>query len=136
MGSHHWPPGEIDLVSIVTNARRARNCISRISALPAVGAVQYREFGDRGRYFMNFGLSIPNGVSWRCLRQTRLSAAEVTARTAMDKVAVSRAVNALIAAGRLHRTTAPNDRRAPTSRSPVRVSACMRAWCDGLAIRT
>jgi len=63
-------------------------------------------------YFMNFGLSIPE---WRVMAvlaaNPGLSAAEVTARTAMDKVAVSRAVNALIAAGRLHRTTAPNDRR-------------------------
>jgi DNA-binding MarR family transcriptional regulator len=40
-----------------------------------------------------------------------LSAAEVTARTAMDKVAVSRAVATLLAAGRLRRTTAPADRR-------------------------
>jgi DNA-binding MarR family transcriptional regulator len=63
-------------------------------------------------YFMNFGLSIPE---WRVMAvlasNPGLSAAEVTARTAMDKVAVSRAVNALIAAGRLHRTTAPSDRR-------------------------
>ena len=40
-----------------------------------------------------------------------LSAAEVTARTAMDKVAVSRAVATLQSAGRLQRTTAPADRR-------------------------
>ena len=63
-------------------------------------------------YFMNFGLSIPE---WRVMAvlaaNPGLSAAEVTARTAMDKVAVSRAVNALISAGRLHRTTAPKDRR-------------------------
>ena len=63
-------------------------------------------------YFMNFGLSIPE---WRVMAvlaaNPGLSAAEVTARTAMDKVAVSRAVNALLAAGRLHRTTAPKDRR-------------------------
>jgi DNA-binding MarR family transcriptional regulator len=63
-------------------------------------------------YFMNFGLSIPE---WRVMAvlaaNPGLSAAEVTARTAMDKVAVSRAVNALLAAGRLQRTTAPADRR-------------------------
>src|SRR3954470_14251139 len=63
-------------------------------------------------YFMNFGLSIPE---WRVMAvlaaNPGLSAAEVTARTAMDKVAVSRAVAALQAAGRLHRTTAPADRR-------------------------
>jgi DNA-binding MarR family transcriptional regulator len=63
-------------------------------------------------YFMNFGLSIPE---WRVMAvlaaNPGLSSAEVTARTAMDKVAVSRAVAALLAAGRLHRTTAPADRR-------------------------
>jgi DNA-binding MarR family transcriptional regulator len=63
-------------------------------------------------YFANFGLSIPE---WRVMAilaaNPGLSAAEVTARTAMDKVAVSRAVAALIAAGRLRRTTVPADRR-------------------------
>lgn len=63
-------------------------------------------------YFMNFGLTIPE---WRVMAvlaaNPGLSAAEVTARTAMDKVAVSRAVASMIAAGRLHRTTAPADRR-------------------------
>jgi DNA-binding MarR family transcriptional regulator len=62
-------------------------------------------------YFVNFGLSIPE---WRVMAvlaaNPGLSAAEVTARTAMDKVAVSRAVAALISAGRLHRTTVPADR--------------------------
>ena len=63
-------------------------------------------------YFANFGLSIPE---WRVMAvlaaNPGLSAAEVTARTAMDKVAVSRAVATLLAAGRLQRTTAPADRR-------------------------
>lgn len=63
-------------------------------------------------YFMNFGLTIPE---WRVMAvlaaNPGLSAAEVTARTAMDKVAVSRAVATLQAAGRLHRTTAHADRR-------------------------
>jgi DNA-binding MarR family transcriptional regulator len=63
-------------------------------------------------YFANFGLSIPE---WRIVAvlaaNPGLSAAEVTARTAMDKVAVSRAVATLLAAGRLRRTTAPADRR-------------------------
>jgi DNA-binding MarR family transcriptional regulator len=63
-------------------------------------------------YFMNFGLSIPEWRVMAVLAATPgLSAAEVTARTAMDKVAVSRAVAALQSAGRLHRTTAPADRR-------------------------
>ena len=63
-------------------------------------------------YFANFGLSIPE---WRVMAilaaNPGLSAAEVTARTAMDKVAVSRAVGTLLAAGRLRRTTVPADRR-------------------------
>ncbi|HEY6123251.1 MAG TPA: MarR family winged helix-turn-helix transcriptional regulator [Steroidobacteraceae bacterium] len=63
-------------------------------------------------YFANFGLSIPE---WRVMAvlaaNPGLVAAEVTARTAMDKVAVSRAVATLLDAGRLQRTTAPSDRR-------------------------
>jgi DNA-binding MarR family transcriptional regulator len=63
-------------------------------------------------YFLHFGLSIPE---WRVMAvlaaNPGLSAAEVTARTAMDKVAVSRAVANLLAAGRLRRTTVPADRR-------------------------
>jgi DNA-binding MarR family transcriptional regulator len=63
-------------------------------------------------YFAHFGLTIPE---WRVMAvlaaNPGLSAAEVTARTAMDKVAVSRAVGALLSAGRLRRTTAKADRR-------------------------
>jgi DNA-binding MarR family transcriptional regulator len=63
-------------------------------------------------YFAHIGLTIPE---WRVMAvlaaNPGLSAAEVTARTAMDKVAVSRAVAALLAAGRLRRTTAKSDRR-------------------------
>ncbi len=63
-------------------------------------------------YFAHFGLSIPE---WRVMAvlaaNPGLSAAEVTARTAMDKVAVSRAVGSLLAAARLRRTTAKSDRR-------------------------
>ena len=63
-------------------------------------------------YFAHFGLSIPE---WRVMAvlaaNPGLSSAEVTARTAMDKVAVSRAVAALLSAGRLRRTMAKNDRR-------------------------
>jgi DNA-binding MarR family transcriptional regulator len=63
-------------------------------------------------YFAHFGLSIPE---WRVMAilaaNPGLSAAEVTARTAMDKVAVSRAVAALLGAGRLRRTTVKADRR-------------------------
>lgn len=63
-------------------------------------------------YFAHFGLSIPE---WRVMAvlaaNPGLAAAEVTARTAMDKVAVSRAVATLIDAGRLRRTMAKADRR-------------------------
>jgi DNA-binding MarR family transcriptional regulator len=63
-------------------------------------------------YFDNFGLSIPE---WRVMAvlaaNPGLSAAEVTARTAMDKVAVSRAVATLLDAGRLRRTMVKSDRR-------------------------
>ena len=63
-------------------------------------------------YFAHFGLSIPE---WRVMAvlaaNPGLSAAEVTARTAMDKVAVSRAVGSLLEAGRLRRTMVKSDRR-------------------------
>ena len=63
-------------------------------------------------YFLHFGLSIPE---WRVMAvlaaNPGLAAAEVTARTAMDKVAVSRAVATLLAVGRLQRTTVAADRR-------------------------
>ena len=63
-------------------------------------------------YFMNFGLSIPE---WRVMAvlaaNPGLSAAEVTARPALDMGAVSGGVTARLAAGRPHRTTAPADRR-------------------------
>lgn len=63
-------------------------------------------------YQQRFGLSIPE---WRVMailgRYPGLSAAEVAARTAQDKVAVSRAVGRLIAAGRVQRRFADADRR-------------------------
>jgi DNA-binding MarR family transcriptional regulator len=78
-------------------------------------------------YFAHFGLSIPE---WRVMAvlaaNPGLSAAEVTARTAMDKVAVSRAVGTLLSAGRLRRTMAKNDRRRThleLTRSGARVYA-------------
>lgn len=52
---------------------------------------------------------------WRALavlaQAPPLTAVEVAERTSMDKVQVSRAVAKLIAAGRIRRTTDPNDRR-------------------------
>lgn len=70
-------------------------------------------------YSRRFGLSIPE---WRVMAtlaiHPELSAAEVAQRTAMDKVAVSRAVASLLRARRLERRHAPGDRR----RSMLRLS--------------
>jgi DNA-binding MarR family transcriptional regulator len=64
------------------------------------------------QYARRFRLSIPE---WRVVAvlalRPGLSAAEVAARTAMDKVAVSRAVASLLHAGRLERRVASGDRR-------------------------
>lgn len=63
-------------------------------------------------YEKKFCLTIPE---WRVLavlgRDPGLSAADVAERTAMDKVAVSRAVASLVRAGRVRRRLASNDRR-------------------------
>ena len=71
-------------------------------------------------YQRRFGLSIPE---WRVLAtlaiHPELSAAEVAGRTAMDKVAVSRAVSSLLRARRIERRFAASDRR----RSMLRLSA-------------
>jgi DNA-binding MarR family transcriptional regulator len=71
-------------------------------------------------YSRRFDLGIPE---WRVLavlaQEPGLSAAEVAERTAMDKVAVSRAVAALRRTGRLERRTDAHDRR----RSRLRLSA-------------
>lgn len=63
-------------------------------------------------YADRFGLGI---TEWRVLavlgRYPGLSASQLAERTAMDKVAVSRAVASLLAAGRLTRDTHGDDRR-------------------------
>jgi DNA-binding MarR family transcriptional regulator len=63
-------------------------------------------------YEERFGLTIPE---WRVIavlsRYPGLSAREVAQRTRMDAVAVSRAVNRLVRAGRLRRAVARDDRR-------------------------
>lgn len=63
-------------------------------------------------YARRFALSV---TEWRVMavlgRYDGLAAREVAARTAMDKVAVSRALARLIAAGRVRRLTAAHDRR-------------------------
>ena len=71
-------------------------------------------------YEREFGLTIPQ---WRVIavlaRYPDLSAIEVAERTAMDKVAVSRAVQGLLAAKRLVRSYDAGDRR----RSRLRLSS-------------
>lgn len=71
-------------------------------------------------YEERFGLTIPE---WRVIavlsRYPGLSAREVAEKTRMDAVAVSRAVNRLLRAGRLRRAVATDDRR----RSILQVSA-------------
>jgi DNA-binding MarR family transcriptional regulator len=63
-------------------------------------------------YSQRFDLSI---TEWRVMavlgRAPGLSASEVAQRTAMDKVAVSRAVTRLLATGRIERDFAAQDRR-------------------------
>ncbi len=64
-------------------------------------------------YEEKFGLSV---TEWRVIailgRYPGISATEVTENSAMDKVAVSRAVRRLIDAGRIRRQANDNDRRA------------------------
>lgn len=73
-----------------------------------------------GAYAQQFGLSIPE---WRVLTvlalEPGLSAAQVAVRTAMDKVAVSRAVASLLRSRRIARAFADADRR----RSVLRLAA-------------
>lgn len=74
-------------------------------------------------YSERFGLSISE---WRVMailgRYPGISAAQVAERTAMDKVAVSRAVGRLLDAGRIRRRFADADRR----RSILELSAAGR----------
>jgi DNA-binding MarR family transcriptional regulator len=76
-----------------------------------------------GAYQKRFGLTIPEWRVMAVLAMTPdLSAAEVAQRTAMDKVAVSRAVASLLRERRIVRQTARADRR----RSLLRLSAAGR----------
>lgn len=74
-------------------------------------------------YIDRFNLSV---TEWRVMavlgRYPDLSANDVAERTAMDKVAVSRALSRLIDAGRVLRNTADSDRR----RSVLRLSTAGR----------
>ena len=81
-------------------------------------------------YSQRFGLGV---TQWRVIavlgRYPDLSANEVAQRTAMDKVAVSRAVASLFAAGRLQREVHDDDRR----RSVLRLSAAGHRIFDEVA---
>ncbi|WP_133500563.1 MarR family winged helix-turn-helix transcriptional regulator [Cognatilysobacter terrigena] len=81
-------------------------------------------------YSERFDLGV---TEWRVMavlgRYPDLSAGEVAQRTAMDKVAVSRAVAGLVEAGRVERDTHDDDRR----RSVLRLSAEGRAIHDEVA---
>ena len=73
-----------------------------------------------GAYAEKFGLTIPEWRVVAVLADTpNLSAAEVAQKTAMDKVAVSRAVASLLRAKRIQRRMASADRR----RSVLRLAA-------------
>jgi DNA-binding MarR family transcriptional regulator len=79
----------------------------RLSVLSnTISAAIARDYGER------FGLAV---TEWRVLavlgRYDGLSAVEVAERTAMDKVAVSRAVNSLLKANRIKRGTHADDQR-------------------------
>ncbi len=69
--------------------------------------------GIADTYEEKYGLSV---TEWRVIailgRYPGISATEVTEKSAMDKVAVSRAVRRLIDAGRIRRQANDNDRRA------------------------
>ena len=81
-------------------------------------------------YVERFDLSV---TEWRVMavlgRFPGLSANEVAERTAMDKVAVSRAVARLVEGGRLRRDVAEDDRR----RSVLRLSAAGRRIYEQVA---
>lgn len=69
--------------------------------------------GIASTYDQRFGLSV---TEWRVIailgRYPGISATEVARRSAMDKVAISRAVRTLLESGRLRREDSTRDRRA------------------------
>jgi DNA-binding MarR family transcriptional regulator len=81
-------------------------------------------------YSERFGLGV---TEWRVMavlgRYPDLSAGEVAQRTAMDKVAVSRAVASLVESGRVERETHGDDRR----RSVLRLTDEGRSIHDAVA---
>lgn len=110
------PHAELDLehflpyrLSVLSN--RVSDAIARVySERFALGVTEWRVMAVLGRY-------------------PELSANQVAQRTAMDKVAVSRAVARLQAAGRLQRDTHDEDRR----RSVLRLSEAGYAIYDEVA---
>ncbi len=95
-------------------ARHARAILDLEHFLPyRLSVLSNRISQDIARLYADrFGLGI---TEWRVLavlgRYPGLSASQLAERTAMDKVAVSRAVASLLAAGRLTRDTHGDDRR-------------------------
>jgi DNA-binding MarR family transcriptional regulator len=83
-------------------------------------------------YETRYDMAIPE---WRVIavlaRRPGLSATEVAQRTAMDKVAVSRAVSALLDAGRIQRDIDGDDRR----KSVLRLTEAGRAVYEDVAPR-
>ena len=102
----HFLPYRLSVLSNRVSSAIAREYSQRF----ALGVTQWRVIAVLGRY--------PD-----------LSANEVAQRTAMDKVAVSRAVASLLAAGRLQREVHDDDRR----RSVLRLSVAGRRIFDEVA---
>ncbi|WP_297832021.1 MarR family winged helix-turn-helix transcriptional regulator [Thermomonas sp.] len=114
-GKHAGPgPAVIDDVLVLENFLPYRLSVLANRASDALA----REYSQR------FDLGV---TEWRVMavlgHHPGLSANAVARRTAMDKVAVSRAVNRLLASGRLQRRIDPDDRR----RSLLRLSRAGRA---------
>ncbi|MCZ8164132.1 MarR family winged helix-turn-helix transcriptional regulator [Silanimonas sp.] len=81
-------------------------------------------------YETRYGMAIPE---WRVIavlaKRPGLSATEVAQRTAMDKVAVSRAVSSLLDAGRIQRDIDSDDRR----KSVLRLTDAGKAVYEDIA---
>ena len=123
-------PNDYKIVSYETNCKRHRSMSEhrpldlehflpyRLSALSNTVSQAIADMYER-----RFALSI---TQWRVMavlgRYDGLSAREVAERTAMDKVAVSRALARLIEAGRVRRLVADHDKR----QSVLRLSA--KGW--------
>jgi len=98
----------------MTNADDSHNALKLKQFLPYRLSVLTNRISRSitDKYEQRFALT---QAEWRTIavlgEETDLSAAEVAERTAMDKVAISRAVNNLLAKGRLERHFAAIDKR-------------------------